>query len=148
MREMENKITAPQLFCLVFCCVFSGIRLYCGESFVAVLFVCLFCAVVCVVSAAVSESCGSFYELCRAAFGKCGFILRAFCVFLLALPLSAALSELARGAAAFYENGSVGAVLTAAIFLCVFAAAKGICTLGRFCELCVSSSASRQSSRA
>ena len=124
MREMENRITAPQLFCLVFCCVFSGLRLYCGESFAAVLFVCLFCAVVCVVSAAVSESCGSFYELCRAAFGKCGFILRAFCVFLLALPLLAALSELAHGAAGFYEKGSVGAVLSAAVFLCVFAAAK------------------------
>jgi hypothetical protein len=137
MEETRNKITAPQLFCLVFCCVFPGLRLYCGESFAAVLFVCLFCAVVCVVSAAASDGYGSFSTLCRTAFGGFGAVVRAFAVILLALPLSAALDSLARGVSSFYEKDCVGAVLTAAVFLCVFAASKGICTLGRFCELCV-----------
>ena len=137
MEETRNKITAPQLFCLVFCYVFAGLRFYCGKKLASVLFVCLFSACVCVVSAVARGRFCLFSSLCRTAFGGFGAVVRAFAVILLALPLSAALDSLARGVSSFYENDCVGAVLTAAVFLCVFAASKGICTLGRFCELCV-----------
>ncbi len=136
MADLKNKITAPQLFCLVFCYMLAGFRLHGGTGVPATLFVCLFCACVCVVCAAAGEGCGSFACLCREAFGKCGFLLRALAAVLLALPLLATLSELAKGAASFYENGRTAAVLPALILLCVLALWRGFCTIGRFAELC------------
>ena len=137
MENVKNKISAPQLFCLVFCYVLAGLRLHGAKSIAATLFVCLFCVCVCVVCAAVCENFGSFSALSCAVMGKAGFVFRASGVLLLALPLIATLYEMARGAANFYENGHVGAFLPSLILLAVFAAAKGFCALGRFGELCV-----------
>ncbi len=136
MRELKNKITAPQLFCLVFCYMLAGLRLHGAKSLAATLFVCLFCACVCVVCAAAHESCGSFAGLCRAALGKFGYALQALGAVLLSLPLLATLAELSRGAANFYESASPAVFLLALVSLMLLAAAKGFCTLGRFCELC------------
>ncbi len=137
MAELKNKITAPQLFCLVFCYMLAGFRLHGGASVPATLFVCLFCACVCVVCAAASENCASFEELCRSAFGRCGFALRAFAAVLLALPFLASLSELAKGAANFYENGNPVAVIPVLVLLCILALSRGFCAAGRYAELCV-----------
>ncbi len=136
MTDLKNKITASQLFCLVFCYMLAGFRLHGGASVPATLFVCLFCACVCVVCAAVCEGCGSFAVLCRAAFGKCGFLLRGIGLCLLALPFLATLSELAEGAGNFYENGRAAAILPVLLALCVLALSRGFCVVGRFAELC------------
>lgn len=137
MPDLKNKITAPQLFCLVFCYMLAGFRLHGGASVAATLFVCLFCACVCVVCAAAHESCGSFAALCRSVFGTYGYVLRAPCAVVLALPFLASLWELAKGAANFYENGQAFAVLPVLVILCVMAQLRGFSTLGRFAELCV-----------
>ncbi len=136
MTELKNKITAPQLFCLVFCYMLAGFRLHGGAGVPATFFVCLFCACVCVACAAVCGECGTFSGLCRSALGKFGFLLRALAAVLLALPFLATLSELAKGAANFYENGRAAAVLPVLILLCVLALSRGFCTIGRFAELC------------
>ena len=137
MPERKFCLSSPQLFCLLFFHLLSGMMLFCGGELFPALFAALFAACVCVAASAVCGGFCSSAELFGAAFGKLGAPLRYTAAFFASLPLARTLLAFSAEISSFYgEQNAAAFAPVLALFACL-ALSRGFHRASRFAELCV-----------
>lgn len=137
MEERRFLVSSPQLFCLVFFHLLSGMLLFCGGSFYAALFASLFCVCLCVVGASLCLGHGGAAAFCGRVFGRAGAPLRMAAAFFVSLSLLRTLLAFAGGFSRYYDGAGTALFVPALLLLCVFAVRRGFYRAARFAELCV-----------
>lgn len=136
MMEKKFSVSAPQVFCLVFFYLLSGMMLFCGGSFTSALFAALFCACLCTVAASFCRNSFSSLGFYGAVFGKFGAVFRYIAAFCATLSLVRTLGAFSGEASRFYGGGDTRFFAPVAVLLCVLAVAKGFVRAARLAETC------------
>ncbi|MGN1095866.1 MAG: hypothetical protein ACI4QR_05715 [Eubacteriales bacterium] len=136
---MENRkyaFSSVQIFFLIFSYVFSGLFIFAGDSFFAVVFSCFFIVAMCVAAWALCHGYSSSEGLYNASFGHAGYILRAAALIFAAYSLIASLKATSSDIVIFYGGGDITPVFIICAAVALFAVKDGFSGVGRFAELC------------
>jgi hypothetical protein len=137
MNERNFLITSPQLFCFVLFYLLSGMMLFSGGSFFAVLFAALFSVCICVIAAGICKNKSSSSGLYRAAFGCFARPLRLIAAFFSALSLAGTIPAFSASVQSFHAGEKTLAFAPALALFCIFGVSGSFSRAARFSELCV-----------
>ncbi len=135
MKETNYRISAFQLFFLVFAYVFSGLFLYAKASLTVTVLSCTFAAAICVVAGYLCRGFSSSAQFYGAVFGRFSAFVRLLSLIFIAFSGVRALYAFSRGICVYYKGASVAAVFLICAFLAVFAVFRSFSGAARFAEL-------------
>lgn len=137
MNKTRYRISAFQLFFLVFAYVFSGLFLFAKGSLTATAISCLFAAALCVVAGCLCRGFSSSVDFYGAVFGRFSDIVRFLSLVFIAFGGVRAIYAFSLEICAYYKNANAAAVFFVCVFLAVFAVLRSFSGASRFAELCV-----------